>query len=90
MFERSFHFVPSHKKKYFANLQEVGADCLVFDLEDGVPMADKENSATWLSGWLEENLDSEKHYVRINGLSEGSEKAEQELLQKPPFDSDGS
>lgn len=37
MYNRSFHFIPSHRKEFFRKLNHLSADHFVIDLEDGVP-----------------------------------------------------
>ena len=38
---RSFLFVPGHKKKWVDNIPNFGADAVIIDLEDSVPINDK-------------------------------------------------
>jgi len=37
MSDRSFHFIPSHRTEYFKKINNLSADHIIIDLEDGVP-----------------------------------------------------
>lgn len=84
MFERSFHFIPAHKQKYFAGLEKIGADSIVFDLEDGVPICERVPATKWLDTWLLSSEPPKNDYVRLCGLGEGHEESEKALLKNHP------
>lgn len=52
---RSFHFIPATLLECLdsANLEAIGADTYVFDLEDPVRPEDKESARTWLSEFID-------------------------------------
>ena len=43
-FIRSMLFVPAHKKNFFLFLNKTFSDCIVFDLEDAVPINQKDKA----------------------------------------------
>ncbi len=65
---RSWHFVPSHRSAYLEKALSLPADALVFDLEDGVPVADKEKGRRNLRRFFEGLTSTERRrcYVRVN------------------------
>lgn len=69
---RSWHFVPAHRSEYLERARHLPADLLVFDLEDGVPIAEKErarrNLRDRLPHWSAE--DRRRCYVRVNSEEE--------------------
>jgi citrate lyase subunit beta/citryl-CoA lyase len=65
---RSWHFVPCHRPAYLEKAFTLEADVLVFDLEDGVPLTDKEEARRNLQGCLEglKSTDRQRCYLRVN------------------------
>jgi citrate lyase subunit beta / citryl-CoA lyase len=65
---RSWHFVPSHNLAYLKKAISLAADVLVFDLEDGVPVADKEKGRQNLRSRFRElnAIDRQRCYLRVN------------------------
>jgi len=65
---RSWHFVPSHRTGYLEKALSLAADALVFDLEDGVPAAEKEAGRRNLRRCLGrlKSKDRSRSYVRVN------------------------
>jgi citrate lyase subunit beta/citryl-CoA lyase len=64
MSARSFLFVPGNRPERFAKALQSGADAVIVDLEDGVPVQAKLEARAAVAGWL-----SPEHpvYVRVNG-----------------------
>jgi citrate lyase subunit beta/citryl-CoA lyase len=62
--ERSYLFVPGNRPDRFEKACESGADAIILDLEDAVPVEQKLQTRTIVSEWLT----AEKSvYVRVNG-----------------------
>lgn len=61
---RSFLFVPGNRPERFTKALQSGADAVIIDLEDGVPVQAKLEARAAVAGWL-----SSAHpvYVRVNG-----------------------
>ena len=62
---RSMLFVPAHKKNFFHLLNKVSSDCVVFDLEDSVPINQKEYARKNLLN-IKKKISSKKYFLRIN------------------------
>lgn len=79
MLGRSFHFVPCHRPELFAKAGRLSADYLVFDLEDGVPAADRAAARNALaSHWAQHS--GESCLIRINGTDTSDHPADLDLL----------
>jgi citrate lyase subunit beta/citryl-CoA lyase len=84
MFERSFHFVPANRPDFLAKSGTIGADALIFDLEDAVPAAEKERAISTMARWFVECRLRVPCYVRVNGPHEEWASLETELLAANP------
>lgn len=84
MFERSFHFVPAHRPEFFTRLYELGADAIVFDLEDAVPYDKKPEAISYLMEILGSAIFNVPCYVRVNGSDAPWTAAESHLLLEYP------
>jgi citrate lyase subunit beta/citryl-CoA lyase len=63
-------FIPANKTRWAASGIEAGADALVFDLEDAVAHADKEDARKELAAYLHgRDLPALPLFVRVNDLS---------------------
>jgi citrate lyase subunit beta/citryl-CoA lyase len=64
MSARSFLFVPGNRPERFSKALGAGADAVIIDLEDAVPVQAKPQARATVAGWL-----SAEHpvYVRVNG-----------------------
>lgn len=79
MFNRSWLFMPGNKEKMLDKSPTIGADAVVWDLEDGVSQADKPAARELIKvklGAMSSALDSggssfPQFYVRINGVGAG-------------------
>ena len=68
IYPRSYLFVPSHQKKFFKNLYDYSCDCIIFDLEDAVPLNQKCEARTTLSKFLRSSniVESKNILLRVN------------------------
>ena len=64
--DRSFHFIPGNRPEWFAGAGTLGADQLIFDLEDSVPSAEKESARRHVGEHLRKG-DTANWFVRIHG-----------------------
>ncbi len=62
---KSMLFVPAHKKNFFLLLNKTSSDCVVFDLEDSVPINQKEHARKNLVN-IEKKISPKKSFLRIN------------------------
>lgn len=75
---RSWIFMPGNKEKMLDKSPTLGADCVVWDLEDGVPRAEKPaareliaSKLADLPAMLQAVQEPPRYYVRINGTASG-------------------
>src|SRR5690606_26672472 len=71
---RSLLFVPADSERKLEKSLQSGADALIFDLEDAVSLARKEDGRRCLAGFLDAQRDADDLpalYVRVNALSTG-------------------
>ena len=66
---RSYLFVPGNRPQRFAKALASGADALILDLEDSVPMAEKAFARQAVCDWLSHVTTTTSLFVRINPLS---------------------
>jgi len=78
MFNRSWLFMPGNKEKMLDKSLAIGTDAVVWDLEDGVPQADKPAARALIRAKLDtlplqtgESSSPPQFYVRINGVTAG-------------------
>lgn len=84
MYQRSYLFVPGHKESMLAKSLAYGADALVWDLEDGVPPAEKPNARVTIRralGALPPG--SPVIWVRINSVAAGMMDEDLEAVVHP-------
>lgn len=84
MYSRSYHFIPANKPKLFDRSKSLGADRIIFDLEDAVPGSDKDVALESLRQWLISRDDNSGFYVRLNGCNGVIAKLELDLLNQFP------
>ncbi len=78
---RSMLFCPANNEKMLASAHLRKADCVIFDLEDAVSFAEKENARRLLCNALLNNDYGEcEIFARINGLNTGFGKADVDAL----------
>lgn len=66
---RTFMFVPGNRERMLERGPTAGADALLPDLEDAVPLADKETARRMLRDWIPQQ--SAPVYVRVNAVETG-------------------
>ena len=69
---RSFLFVPGNNKKFIDKAKTLNADIICLDLEDSVPMNDKDSARKMLGETLQSRSDFKSEvYVRTNSFKSG-------------------
>ncbi|TNE74746.1 CoA ester lyase [bacterium] len=69
---RSMFFVPGHVEKYLIKASQLNADALILDVEDAVPLHQKDDARMYIKKALHEGLFKGKQIIiRINELDEG-------------------
>lgn len=68
-FARSYLFVPGNRPERFAKAAASGADALILDLEDSVPVADKAAAREAVGQWLADAPPPVPAWVRVNPLT---------------------
>lgn len=84
MFERSFHFIPGSRPEWFSGAGSLGADALVFDLEDAVASDAKVAAVAALREHLSEPASDAAMFVRVNGAGSPIASSENDLLASVP------
>ena len=72
---RSFLFVPANREKFLEKSLGLPADALLFDLEDSVPAAEKENARAGVKAYAPK-VSGPEVWVRLNGLETGFAEAD--------------
>jgi citrate lyase subunit beta/citryl-CoA lyase len=72
---RSFLYVPANREKFLEKSLGLPADALLFDLEDSVPAAEKENARAGVKAYAPKVSGAEV-WVRVNGLETGFAEAD--------------
>ncbi len=67
---RSLLFVPANQRRMLDKLDSLPADGFIFDLEDTVPSAEKENARATAREYIAK-LPADKSWVRVNSLPSG-------------------
>lgn len=83
MYNRSFHFIPAHKSKFYKKYKTVGADHYIFDLEDSVPGEQKEGARNKLIQFFSIEM-FPNFWIRINDLNSNEFRKDELLLMKFP------
>jgi len=68
---RSLMFVPANRADMLAKAPSYGADALIFDIEDSVPIAEKPKARGLAREFIEKYKASQILYVRVNALQTG-------------------
>lgn len=76
-FLRSILFMPTHRSEFIKKINNIRADAIAFDLEDGVPSKNKDLARKNLKAILKQKQ-KKKIYVRVNSL--GSNFLKRDLL----------
>jgi citrate lyase subunit beta/citryl-CoA lyase len=72
---RSFLYVPANRDKFLEKSLGLPADALLFDLEDSVPAAEKENARAGVKAYAPK-VSGAQVWVRVNGLETGFAEAD--------------
>src|SRR5687768_10168689 len=72
---RSFLYVPANREKFLEKSLGLPADALLFDLEDSVPAAEKENARGGLKAYAPK-VTGAQVWTRVNGLDTGFAEAD--------------
>ena len=67
---RSFLYVPANRDKFLEKSLGLPADALLFDLEDSVPAAEKDNARAGVKAYAPK-VSGPQVWVRVNGLETG-------------------
>lgn len=68
---RSIMTVPANREDMLAKAPAYGADALIFDLEDSVPLADKPRARTLAAKYISQHKVLTNIYVRVNAWDTG-------------------
>ncbi len=68
---RSLLTVPGNRENMLAKAPACGADGLILDLEDSVPVAEKPKAREMVRGFIAEHKTTSSLYVRVNALQTG-------------------
>ena len=72
---RSFLYVPANREKFLDKAIGLPADAFIFDLEDSVPVAEKNNARAGVKEYAPK-IDGHRVWVRVNGLDTGLAEAD--------------
>jgi len=81
---RSRLYAPGNNPRLLAGIEIHGADCVLLDLEDSVPLSEKTAARILVKHLLAAIAFPEDVWVRINGLDLGGEDDVREVLQGRP------
>jgi citrate lyase subunit beta/citryl-CoA lyase len=86
---RSLLFVPGHKDSWVPKAVQSGADALILDLEDSVPLGEKSaarNVVATSIDWLQQHAPDVAVFVRPNALDTGLAGSDLEAVTRPGLD----
>lgn len=81
---RSRLYAPGNNPRVLVGIEVHGADCVLLDLEDSVPLSEKASARILIKHLLASIPFPEEVWVRINGLDSGGEDDVREVLQGRP------
>ena len=79
---RSYLFVPGNRPERFAKALASGADALILDLEDSVPLAEKAVARQAVTDWLATIPRGKPVFVRVNALGSPLHGDDLQILQR--------
>ena len=79
---RSHLFVPGNRPERFAKALASGADALILDLEDSVPLGEKAAARQAVADWLATAHPSVPVWVRVNALGHPQHQDDLQILQR--------
>ncbi len=80
---RSLLFVPGNRPDMMAKAPKSGADALIIDLEDSVPVAEKERARGIAQDFIASHGASNVLYVRVNAIGTGLLEADLDAIVRP-------
>src|SRR6188474_449336 len=72
---RSFLYVPANREKFLEKALGLPSDAFIFDLEDAVPVSEKDNARAGVKAYAPK-VTGERVWVRTNGLETGMAEAD--------------
>src|SRR3954470_22008995 len=72
---RSFLYVPANREKFLDKAMGLPADAFILDLEDSVPLPEKENARAGVKAYAPKIADH-RVWVRVNGFETGLAEAD--------------
>lgn len=78
----SYLFVPGNRPERFAKALASGAEALILDLEDSVPLTDKPAARQAVIQWLETTRPAVPIWVRVNPHSDPAHQDDLHILEK--------
>src|ERR1043166_7319194 len=76
---RSFLYVPANREKFLDKAMGLPADAFILDLEDSVPVPEKENARAGVKAYASKIADH-RVWVRVNGFETGLAEADLEAV----------
>src|SRR3989338_7109861 len=64
---RSFLYVPANREKFLEKAMGLPSDAFIFDIEDSVPVAEKENARQGVKAYAPK-IAGHRVWVRVNGI----------------------
>jgi citrate lyase subunit beta/citryl-CoA lyase len=72
---RSFLYVPANRETFLDKAMGLPADAFIFDLEDSVPLPEKENARAGVKAYAPK-IEDHRVWVRVNGFETGLAEAD--------------
>lgn len=79
---RSYLFVPGNRPERFSKAQASGADALILDLEDSVPLAEKAAARKAVMEWLDSGNPTAQVWVRVNPQGSPAHQDDLDILHR--------
>lgn len=79
---RSYLFVPGNRPERFAKALASGADALILDLEDSVPLAEKAAARDAIVQWITTARPDVAVWIRVNPLTHPSHRDDLQILMR--------
>lgn len=79
---RSYLFVPGNRPERFAKALASGAEALILDLEDSVPLAEKSAARQAVALWLETASPDVQVWIRVNPLANPAHQDDLQILER--------
>jgi citrate lyase subunit beta / citryl-CoA lyase len=83
---RSLLFAPGNQPRKLSRVADFGADGIILDLEDAVPIAEKESTRPMVREALPKIAAGPLRYVRVNAIETGLTRADLEGIYCPEVD----